>query len=65
VAVFDALNDLTNRRVYPVFFSPMDTDLSQVFLCEWSDQQIIHTGEADAPERYTVPVRLLEIPRTL
>lgn len=65
VAVFDALNDLENRQVLPVFFSPMDTDLSQVYLCEWSDQQVIATGEADAPERYTVPVRLIEQPRTL
>src|SRR4029079_13902422 len=65
VAVFDALNDLANHMVLPVFFSPMDTDLSQVFLCEWSDQQIVATGETDAPERYTVAVRLVEVPRTL
>lgn len=65
VAVFDALNDLTNRQVLPVFFSPMDTDLSRIYLCEWSDGQVVATGEADAPERYTVPVRLTEQPRTL
>ena len=65
VSVFDSLNDLTNREVLPVFFSPMDTDLSRVYLCEWSDQQIVASSETDAPERYTVPVRLIEQPRTL
>jgi hypothetical protein len=65
VAVFDSLNDLTNRQVLPVFFSPMTTDLTQVFLCEWSDQQVIPASETDAPERYTIPVRLIEQPRTL
>lgn len=64
VAVFDALNDLTNRQALPVFFSPMDTDLTQIYLCEWSDQQVVATSETDAPERYTVPVRLIEQPRT-
>jgi hypothetical protein len=65
VAVFDSLNDLENRQVLPVFFSPMDTDLSRIHLCEWMDGQVMATGEADAPERYTVPVRLCEQPRTL
>jgi hypothetical protein len=65
VAVFDALNDLDNRQVLPVFFSPMSTDLTQIYLCEWSDQQVVATGETDAPERFTVPVRLIEQPRTL
>lgn len=65
VAVFDALNDLTNRQVLPVFFAPMDTDLSQIYLCEWSDQQVVAASETDAPERYTVPVRLTEQPRTV
>jgi hypothetical protein len=65
VDVFDALNDLENRQVLPVFFSPMSTDLSQIYLCEWSDQQVVATGETDAPERFTVPVRLVEQARTL
>jgi len=65
VAVFDALNDLANRRALPVFFAPMDTDLSQIHLCEWSDQGIVGNSETDAPERYSVPVRLIEQPRTL
>lgn len=65
VGVFDALNDLLNRQVLPVFFSPMDTDLTQIYLCEWSDQQIMPQSEADVPEKYTVPVRLIEQPRTL
>lgn len=65
VAVFDSLNDLENRQVLPVFFSPMDTDLSRIHLCEWMDGQVTATGESDAPERYTVPVRLCEQPRTL
>ncbi|HSE45540.1 MAG TPA: hypothetical protein VLA89_09480 [Gemmatimonadales bacterium] len=65
VAVFDSLNDLTNRQVLPVFFSQMDTDLSRIYLCEWMEGQIVATAETDAPERYTVPVRLCEQPRTL
>lgn len=64
LTVFDALNDLENRQVRPVFFSPMDTDLSQIYLCEWHEQAVAG-AETDAPERYTVPVRLVEIPRTL
>lgn len=65
IAVFDSLNDLDNHMVLPVFFNPMDTDLTRIYLCEWSDQQIVATAETDAPERYTVPIRLVEIPRTL
>jgi hypothetical protein len=65
LTVFDALNDIENRQVLPVFFSPMDTDLSQIYLCEWQDQQAIGASETDAPERYSVPVRLVETPRTL
>lgn len=65
LTVFDALNDIENRQVLPVFFSPMDTDLSQIYLCEWQDQQAIGESESDVPERYTVPVRLVETPRTL
>jgi len=65
LTVFDALNDLANRQVLPVFFNPMDTDLSQIYLCEWQDQQAIGASETDAPERYSVPVRLVETPRTL
>lgn len=65
VAVFDELQDLENRQVLPVFFSPMDTDLSRIYLCEWLDGQVVAVGETDAPERYTVPVRLSEQPRTL
>jgi len=65
VAVFDALNDIVNRQALPVFFSPMDTDLSQIYLCEWSDQQFVANSETDVPERYTVPVRLIEQPRTI
>ena len=65
IAVFDALADLENRQVYPVFFSPSTEDLSQIYLCEWSDQQVVATAETDAPERFTVPVRLIEQPRTL
>ena len=64
LTVFDALNDLENRQVRPVFFSPMSTDLSQIYLCEWQEQAVAG-GEPDAPERYTVPVRLVEVPRTL
>jgi hypothetical protein len=64
LTVFDALNDLTNRQVKPVFFSPMNTDLSQIYLCEWLEQAVAGS-ESDAPERYTVPVRLVEVPRTL
>jgi hypothetical protein len=65
VSVFDSLNDLENREVLHVFFSPMDTDLSRIYLCEWMEGQVVATGETDAPERYTVPVRLCEQPRTL
>lgn len=65
LAVFDALNDLVNRQVLPVFFSPMDTDLTKIYLCEWHDQQAVASSETDAPEFYTLPVRLSEIPRTL
>lgn len=65
IDVFDALNDVENRQVLPVFFSPMDTDLSQVYLCEWQDGQAIGLSETDAPERYSVPVKLVEVPRTL
>lgn len=65
ITVFEALNDVTNRQVKPVFFSPMDTDLAQIYLCEWQDGQAIGASETDAPERYTVPVRLVETPRTL
>lgn len=64
LTVFDALNDLENRQVRPVFFSPMDTDLAQIYLCEWQEQAVAGS-EADAPERYTVPIRLVEQPRTL
>ena len=64
IAVFDALNDLDNRRVRPVFFSPMSTDLTQIALCEW-EGQVVAGSETDAPEKYSVPVRLIEIPRTL
>lgn len=64
ITVFDALNDLENRQVKPVFFSPMDTDLSQIYLCEWFEQAVAGS-ETDAPERYTVPIRLVEVPRTL
>lgn len=65
MAVFDALTDLTNRAILPVFFSPLDTDTTKIYLCEWSDQQAIHSSETDAPEYYQIPVRLAEIPRTL
>lgn len=65
ITVFDALNDLENRQVLPVFFSPMSTDLSQIYLCEWQDGQAIGASESDAPERYSVPVKLVETPRTL
>ena len=65
LAIFDALIDLPNRQVLPVFISPMDTDLSQVYLCEWEGGQAVASSETDAPERYSIPVRLCEAPRTL
>lgn len=65
LAVFDELNDLENLQIRPVFFNPDANDLTDIALCEWVEGQFQASNEPEAPERYTVPVRLDETPRTV
>lgn len=65
IGIFDSLNNLTTRQVLPVFFNPDSNDLSKISLCEWQEGTVQAANEVDAPERYTVPVRLEEVPRTI
>lgn len=65
VALFDSTNDLVNRQVLPIFFNPDSEVPSEVYLCEWHEGEILPLAEQDAPEYFTVPVRLVEIPRTV
>lgn len=64
-AVFDALHDLVNRRVLGVFFNADANDLSQIALCEWHEGAIVANTDRDAPDQYTIHVRLIELPRTV
>lgn len=64
IAVYNDTNDTTNNKVLPVFFNPDSGVLTDIFFCEWE-------GSGDAktmppfPERFQVPSRLVEIPRTV
>lgn len=64
VGVFEALNSASTRTVLPVFFNPNSEDLSLVYLCEWEEDRSTANSETDSPDTYTLPVRLIEIPRT-
>ncbi len=65
LAVYDALNDTTNRQVLPVYFVPDDDTLTDVILCEWDGPAEVQ-HDPSGPERgYTMKIRLVEIPRTV
>lgn len=65
IAIWDALNDLTNSRMLPVLFNPDSAVPSKIGLYHWNSLQAVASSIPDAPGRYTVPFRLTEVPRTL
>lgn len=64
ITIYDALNDLTNRQVKPLFFNPDSAVLADCFLCEW-EGQFEYYAEPTAPDTFDVPCRLVEQPRTV
>lgn len=62
IAAFRSTNDVATHSVRPIFVDPASA-LGEVLLCEWSD--MVEVRSSDMPGRYELPVRLIEIPRTV
>lgn len=64
VTAFNTTNNTTTRTISPLYFNPDSDTPGDIFLCEWEEALEIITL-ADAPGRYRVGARLLEVARTV